>query len=344
MKAVVKTKLGFGNIELMEVPEPHCASDSVKIEVKYAGICGTDLHIYHDTYKSNPPVIIGHEFSGIVTDIGDKVKNIKKGDRVTVLPSTAITCGVCEFCKSGNYMFCNERKSLGSGTDGGFTKYVIAREDMVYRIPDHVTLEEAALTEPLACAVQATEELTTINVGDTVLLSGPGPIGLLCLTMLVLKGCKVIVAGTGADSVRLDIAKKLGADVIVNVSNEDLKEIIIRETNGSGVDVVVECSGAPASISSCLYALKKMGKYIQVGIVGKEITVDFDTVLYKQIQLFGSLAHSKKTWERVGKILEQRKINIAPVITHKIPLRDWKEAFEICESKLGGKVLLTYDE
>ncbi|MUG70085.1 alcohol dehydrogenase catalytic domain-containing protein [Paenibacillus validus] len=132
-------------------------------------MCGTDLHIYHDTYKSYPPVSIGHEFSGIVVEAGEKVKHIRKGDRVTVLPSTAITCVICAYCTTGNYILCNDRRSLGSGIDGGFTKYVMAREDMIYKIPDHVTLEEAALTEPLACAVQAMEELTAIHAGDTVL-------------------------------------------------------------------------------------------------------------------------------------------------------------------------------
>ncbi len=345
MKGVVKTRPGFGNIELLEVAEPIIfPSDSVKIEVKFAGICGTDLHIYHDSYPNNPPLIIGHEFSGIVVEVGKDVKRTLIGDRVTVLPTTAVTCGICEYCKTGNYVFCKDRKSLGSGVDGGFTKYVIAREDMLYRIPEHVSLETAALTEPLACAVQAIEQLTSIQVGDTVLLSGPGPIGLLCLSLLTLKGCKVIVAGTEADSKRLEIAKELGADITVDVSAENLHEIIDRETKGLGANVVVECSGAAASIKSCLQAVKKMGKYIQVGIAGKDVMLPFDTILYKQIQLFGSLSHSKQTWERVMDILEQKKINLAPIITHIIPLSNWKEAFEICENKQSGKVLLTYDE
>jgi len=344
MKAVVKEKSGHGNVALIEVQEPACQSGSVKIEIKYAGICGTDLHIYHDTYKSNPPVILGHEFSGIITEAGENVTRFQVGDRVTALPSTAVTCGDCEHCRTGNYMFCTKRKSLGSGVDGAFTKYVVVREDMVYKIPDHLTLEEAALTEPLACAVKAIEELTTIHVGDTVLLSGPGPIGLICLSLLVMKGCKVIVAGTNADAARLEIAKELGADVIVNVSEENLHEIIERETEGSGIDVAVECAGAGPSVMSCLRELKKRGKYIQVGIVGKEITIDYDLILYKQLQVAASYAHSIETWDRVMNIWRQNKIRLRPIITHKLPLSHWREAIEICEQKIGGKVLLSYDE
>lgn len=344
MKAVVKTREGHGHVELREVPEPAVRPNTVKIEVQYAGICGTDQHIYHGTYPSCPPVILGHEFSGIVTEIGEGVTRFQRGDRVTVLPSTGVTCGFCEHCRTGNYMFCPERKSLGSGIDGGFTKYVVAREDMVYKIPDHLSLEEAALTEPLACAVKAIEELAPIRVGDTVLLSGPGPIGLLCLSLLAVKGCKVIAAGTSRDAERLKIAAAMGAHRVVNVSGEDLQRIIAGETNGRGVDVAVETAGAAPSVAACLQAVKKRGTYIQVGIIGKEIQVAFDTILYKQLEVVASYAHSIETYDRVMRIWEQRIVDVKPVITHKVPLSKWQEGFDVCERKIGGKVLLYYDE
>lgn len=342
MKALLKIKPGFGNVALMEIPEPPCPADKVKIEIHYTGVCGTDLHIYHDTFENSPPVVMGHEFSGIVTEVGKDINKVKLGDRVTVLGSTASTCGVCEYCKTGYYMFCSERRGMGISADGSFTKFAVVREDMVYTIPESVSLEEAALSEPLACAVQAVEELTPIQIGDTVLLSGPGPIGLLCLALLAVKGCKVIVAGTSADKTRLEIAKELGADVVVNVLEENLQDVVMAETNGRGVDVTIDCAGVGQSINSSLQALKKLGKHIQVGIVGQEITMDYDVILYKQIQLFGSLAHSIKTWEKVVQILEQKKINLKPIITHKLPLTEWKEAFNMCEEKECGKILLSH--
>lgn len=344
MKAVVKVKEGYGNVELRDVPEPAVQPGMVKIEIKYAGICGTDQHIYHGTYSCNPPVILGHEFSGIVVETGSGVSEIRAGDRVTVLPSTGVTCGRCEHCRTGNYMFCSERKSLGSGIDGGFTKYAVVREDMVYKIPDHLSLEEAALTEPLACAVKAIEELTQIRVGDTVLLSGPGPIGLLCLSLLAVKGCKVIVAGTAQDSDRLNIAADMGAHVIVNVSEEDLSQVVARETDGRGVDVAVECAGAAPSVANCLREVKKRGKYIQVGILGRDIEVAFDTILYKQLQVVAPYAHAIETFDRVMRIWEQRLVDVKPIITHKVPISRWEEAFRISDEKIGGKVLLYYDE
>lgn len=343
MKALVKTKAGLGNLVIEEMPEPTLTDGQVMVEVKYTGICGTDLHIYHDTFKNYPPVILGHEFSGIVTDTSPSVNNVKVGDKVTVLGSTARTCGACSFCKTGYYMFCPSRRGMGHGVNGSFTKYVAVREDMVYKLSNNVPLEEAALAEPLACAVQAIEELTTIQVGDTVLLSGPGPIGLICLSLLALKGCKIIVAGTSADTLRLEIAKELGADIVIDVVKEDLAELIEIETNGIGVDVTIDCSGSGMAINDSFKMLKERGKHIQVGIVGKKVTLDYDQILYKQLQLFGSLAHSIKTWDKVIQILEQRKINLAPIITHKLSITKWEEAFKMCEDKTCGKVLLSHD-
>ncbi|MGG1660675.1 zinc-dependent alcohol dehydrogenase [Brevibacillus sp. NRS-1366] len=344
MKALVKTKPGPGHLELLDIPEPACPPEGVKIKIAYSGICGTDLHIRHDSFPHIPPVVLGHEFAGVVDEVGEHVSRVKHGDRVLVLPSTAVTCGTCEYCKTGYYWFCSGRRGMGIGVNGSFTQYAVVREDMVFLLPEHLSLEEAALGEAFAAAVQAIEELTTIGVGDTVLLSGPGPIGLLCLALLRLKGCKTIVAGTNADSIRLAIAREMGADLVVNVEAESIHAIIERETAGKGVDVAVECAGAGASVATCLKAVKKLGRYVQVGILGKEIMVDFDTILYKQLQVFGSGAHSQKTWEKMMRILEQGKVDLSPIITHKIPLSDWEHGFVLCERKEAGKVLLYYDQ
>lgn len=344
MKALMKVAKGSGNVELTDLEEPQCLAGMVKIEVKFSGICGTDLHILHDTFINYPPVVLGHEFSGVVTEVGPEVRKIKVGDRVTVLPSTAVICGRCSYCREGKYIFCSERRGMGFGVHGSFTKYVVVREDMVYPIPDHLSFEEAALAEPLACAVNALEELTCIQGGDVVLVSGPGPIGLVCLTLLSGRGLKVIVAGTSQDEERLKLARELGADVVVDVLKEDLQDVVRKETGGKGVDVAVECAGAAASIRACLEAVKKTGKMIQVGIVGQEVPLPYDLVLYKQIQLFGSVSHSLSTWDRVMKLFEQNKIHFGKLITHKLPLSRWREAFDLCERKQGGKVLLYYDE
>ncbi len=206
MKALVKTQRGPGNVDLIDVPEPSCPADRVKIDVHFTGICGTDIHVLHDRFPNYPPVILGHEFSGTVHETGQDVQTLRPGDRVVVLPSSAVVCGTCEYCRQGYYMFCPIRRGMGHGVSGSFTKFVIVREDQCYKLPEAVSLDEAAVTEPFAAALQAVGELCPGAAGEWVLLSGPGPIGLLCLMVLALHGCKVIVAGRSTDSPRLALA------------------------------------------------------------------------------------------------------------------------------------------
>lgn len=343
MIALMKTSPGVGHVSLEEFPEPGLTPKGVKLEVAYAGICGTDIHVYHDRFRNYPPVILGHEFSGTVTEVGGEVRAVKPGDRVTVLGSTAITCGVCAWCRSGNYMFCPVRRGMGHGTHGAFTRTVMVREDQAYRLPDRVSLEEGALAEPFASAVQAIEEITSFHPGDTVLVSGPGPIGLLSLVLLASHRCRVIVAGTGEDGMRLELAARLGADVTVDVSKQDLQAVIGHLTRGRGADAVVEAAGAASSVIACLQAVRPLGEYVQLGILGNDISLPLDLLLYKQVRFYGSLGHSLPSWDRVIRIFEDGKISLAPLITHKLPLSRWREGFQLCEKKQGMKVLLYYD-
>jgi len=152
----------------------------------------------------------------------------------------------------------------------------------------------------------------------------------------------VLVAGTAQDAPRLELARQLGADRVIDVTREDLQEIVAAETGVRGVDAAVECAGAAPSAAACLLAVRKMGRYVQVGIFGREVPLAFDTVLYKQLQVFGSVGHSVKTWAGVMRVLEQRKIRLSPLITHRLPLSRWREGFDLCERKQGVKVLLSY--
>ncbi len=344
MKALIKYESGVGNVDLREVAEPFCGDEQIKIEVSYCGICGTDLHVYHDTFKNYPPVILGHEFAGIVVETGKNVKNITCGEQVTVLPASAVVCGECIYCRTGQFMFCSRRRGMGHGVNGALARYAVVRHDQVYKIPEGFSLAEAALCEPLACAVQATTELTNVRLGDMALISGPGPIGLMCLKILAAEGIKTIVAGLSDDLLRLEAAKKMGASVVVNVSEQDLLCVINEETSGRGIDVAFECSGTAASVRSCLDALKRLGSYTQVGISGRDITLNFDAILYKQLKVVGSVAYSVTTWDRLLKILNQRAIKLDDLITHTLPLERWKEAFDLCERKQALKVLISPGE
>jgi len=340
MPALVKYEAGEGHVEVREVPEPACGPGQVKIAVAGTGICGTDLHVYHGTFRSYPPVIMGHEFAGTVAEVGRGVDGVEVGERVTVLPALAVTCGRCVHCRSGEFMFCPERRGMGHGVNGAFAPFAVVRPDQLYRLPDHIGLDEAALCEPFAAAVQPVEEMSGVRAGDVVLLSGPGPIGLLCLKLLVADGVRTIVAGTAGDGLRRRKAGEIGAYRVVDVDEEDLAETVREETGGRGVDLAFECAGAEASARACLDALRPLGTYVQVGIFGREVTVPLDATIYKQLAFKGTVGYTVKTWERTMRILEQGRVRLDDLISHRMPLAQWKDAFALCTSGQGLKVLI----
>jgi L-iditol 2-dehydrogenase len=340
MKALVKYARGDGNVEILEIEEPLCGGDQVKIEVAFCGVCGTDIHVLHDTFRSYPPVTLGHELSGRVVEVGRNVTGVGPGDAVTVLGATAVTCGRCPYCCSGRFMFCPNRRGMGHGVNGAFTRYVVVRPDQVYHIPAGLALEEAALCEPFAAAVQAVTEVTPARVGATALISGPGPIGLLCLKLLVAEGVKTIVAGLARDRIRLELARQVGAACVVNVEENNLTEAIQQETAGTGVDVALECAGHPDSVRGCLDALRPMGHYTQIAICGREITFPIDQVFYKQLTFAGSICYTARTWDHMMKILAQGRIRLGDLVSAKLPLSEWRHAFDLCVQKEALKVIL----
>ena len=339
MKALVKYAPGDGNVEVMDVAEPVCGENQVKVEVAFCGVCGTDLHVMHDTFRNYPPVILGHEFAGTVVEMGSGVKGVAEGERVTVLGATAVTCGRCQYCRSGNFIFCANRRGMGHGVNGAFTRYVVVRPDQLYRIPEGFSLEEAAISEPFAAAVQAVTEVTQVRIGETALISGPGPIGLLCLKLLLAEGVKTIVAGAPGDGARLETAQRMGA-VVVNIGERNLQDAVREETGGVGTDVALECAGHPDSVRNCLLALRPLGRYTQVAISGRDIQFPIDQIFYKQLTIRGSVCYTASTWDRMMKIYAQGKIKLCDLISAKLPLSEWRKGFDLCIQKQALKVLI----
>lgn len=339
MKAVVKTAPGAGNVSLVDVPEPAVTPGRVKIKVDACGICGTDLHVFHDRFRNFPPVILGHEFAGAVTEIGSEVRGVEPGRRYCVLGASTVTCGRCEYCRSGEFMFCPERRGMGHGVNGAFARYAVARPDQLFALPDGLPTEEGAMVEPFAAAVHAVCDIARLRSGDIALVSGPGPIGLLCVKLLLAAGIKTIVAGAG-DRERLAFARRIGAELVVDVSTEDLAAVVKDQTDGFGVDIAFECAGAAPSAANCLRALRPLGQYIQVGHFGRDVTLPFDLVAFRQIQLCGSVGYTAATWTRSLEILAQGRVRLGDIITHRLPLDRWKEGFELSENRRAVKVVL----
>lgn len=184
MIALVKSKPGPGQVDLQEMPEPLCAANQVKLAVEWCGICGTDLHVRRDTFRNYPPVILGHEFAGTIVETGAEVRRFSPGERVTVLGAMTVTCGSCTYCRRGEFMFCPDRRGMGHGVNGAFAPYAVAREEQLFHLPPALSAETGAMVEPFAAAVHAVCDIAEWHLGDVALISGPGPMGLLCLKLL----------------------------------------------------------------------------------------------------------------------------------------------------------------
>lgn len=338
MQALVKFAPGAGNMELREAPEPVPGQGEVKIRVMAASICGSDLHIRRGDIgiPMRYPVVTGHEFAGVVTEIGADVTTVKVGERVTA-ENTRSSCGLCPQCAAGSYNLCQQRLATGYAFDGAFTSYVVTPAVRVHRLPDAVDFRSGSLTDPSACAYHAVQELTRIDAGAHVLISGPGPMGLFCLQYAKANGGIVILAGTAKDAQRLELGKKLGADHIM--AGAGLAEKIKELTQGAGVDVVLECSGAEPAAQMGLNLLKRQGQYTQVGIFGKPIRFDLDQILYREIRMTGSFSQKFIGWEQALALCAQGKIQVAPLITHTFALPDWERAFDTFERGEAIKVV-----
>ena len=340
MKALVKYASGDGHVDVRDVDDPVCRDDQVKVEVAFCGVCGTDIHVLQDTFRNYPPVILGHEISGTVVEVGAQARNVPVGQRVAILGATTVTCGGCEYCRSGYFIFCPRRRGMGHGVNGGFARYVAARPDQLYALPGSMSLEEAALSEPFAAIVQAVLEIGRVEAGETALVSGPGPMGLLCLKLLAAVGVRTIVAGTAADGERLAAAHRFGAASVVDVESGDLAAAVNDVTAGRGVDIAFECAGHPASVRACLDALRPMGRHVQVAICGREIPFAIDRIFYKQLTFAGSVCYTARTWSRMFELFAEGKIALADLVSHKLPITDWRTAFDLCLNRQALKVLL----
>jgi len=339
MPAVVKAARGEGHVELRHIPRPEPGPGEVMLAVRAAGICGTDLHIYHDEYPTQPPVVLGHELAGEVAAVGEGVTLVAAGDPVTTETYFHL-CGRCRFCRGGQPNLCPERRSIGSGVNGGFTEYVVVPERNVHRLPESVSYQEGALTEPLACVVRGALELPKLSAGDVAVISGPGAIGLLTLQVALATGATVVMLGTSADQRRLDLARELGATAAIDITQDDPSPVVQELTAGWGADIVYECSGAGAAALGLLEQVRRGGQYAQIGLFGKPVAWDLDRVCMKELRVTGSNATVPSAWRTALRLLASGKVRTAPLISDVYPLGAWQDAFARFERRDGVKLLL----
>lgn len=340
MKAIMKVARGMGNVEVRDIPEPSPQPNEVVIKIQAAGICGTDIHIYKDEFPTKPPVVLGHEISGEIVEIGNEVHDIPIGMRVTS-ETYYQTCGTCMYCRRGERNLCLNRLSIGSGVNGGFTQYVVVPSTNIHQLPDNLDYQSGALTEPLACVVHGVLSTPTVSAGDVAVIAGPGAIGLLTLQVVKACGATVVMLGTNADANRLELAKMLGADYVLDVQTDQPQDLIADITQeGLGADVVYECSGAGAAAQQLLTLVRRKGRYVQIGLFGGAISWDLNQVCYKELSVTGSNASVPSAWDKALKLLESGVVKTEPLITHTFDITDWERAFEVFDAKTGVKTIL----
>ncbi|NLP30970.1 MAG: alcohol dehydrogenase catalytic domain-containing protein [Clostridiales bacterium] len=338
MKAIVKTKLGKGNLELKEVPIPNYKDSEVLIKVKAMGICGSDILIYKGEFNTNVPIILGHEFSGEIVDIGNNVSHFKVGDRVASELNVQ-SCGWCSDCRKGDFHLCSNRKAPGIHMNGVFAEYVALPEFILHRIPDNLSYEEGAVMEPAAVAAHGVIERAGIHPEDVVAIIGCGNLGLLSLQIAKNYGAKkVIISGTNKDvKVKFPKAMELGADYVINIDEHNIREAVDEITGGKGADLVIECAGNERAVDDAIDIVRKNGRLCTMGMPGeRSIPVPWKKAVFKNIDLKFSYSSSASSWNMVSSMLERCIISTKPLITHKERFENY---LNILENKNDGDII-----
>ena len=346
MRALVKYAEGKGNIEVRDVDTPKISKpDDVLIKVHACGVCGTDLHILNDEFKSYPPVTLGHEFSGTIIDTGPSVTKWRKGDRVVCEPFTGV-CFRCETCRRGWIHICEHKRSPGWGINGAFTDYVVVPDIFLHRIPENVDNVTAALCEPLAIVTHEVLERGEMGPQDSVVVVGPGPIGILAAFAAKENGAGMVAVVGKASSValRLPAAKKLGADYVINSDEVDAAKMILDITGGKGADLVVEASGSQRGIDLAVSAAKKLGTITALGIPSTDrISVSWGDLIKKVATIRFNLSSSYTAWDRALSMMSNTKRDLSQIISHRSSIENWKQVFDDLIKGKGVKAMFIPD-
>lgn len=341
MQAVVSFSENPGSVELRDVPNPELGPGQVLVEVMAVGVCGSDLHAWKGpvSWPMKYPVILGHEFSGVVNQVSSGVEGWHVGDRVTCETHAEI-CGVCAYCRTGNYNVCPKRRGFGAVIDGAMGQFIAVRPEILHRIPEGISFEEAALTEPAAVGFNAVHVKSKPVPGDVVVVIGPGPIGLTALQMALLSTpSHSIAVGLSRDERRLETALELGADTVIRADQEDPVESVREITADVGADLIIDAVGIRQTLLQSMEMVRPNGQITKIGWGPEPIGFSIDPLVAKGATLQGSFSHTWTTWERVLRLLERGKINLA-AISKSFPMESWREAFQEMDGLSIAKAVL----
>ncbi len=341
MKALVKSNAEPG-LSLEEVPIPTIGVSDILIKVKRTGICGTDLHIYHwDAWAQKTiqiPLTIGHEFVGEIVEVGANVTDFFPGEVVS--GEGHIVCGRCRNCLAGRRHLCKNTLGVGVNRPGAFAEYVSLPMANVWRHQPGIDLDVAAIFDPFGNAVHTA--LSFPILGEDVLITGAGPIGIMAAAIARHAGARFIVV-TDVNEYRLELARKMGATVALNVATSSLAEVQTQLGMLEGFDVGLEMSGSPSALQSMIGSLCHGGKIALLGIPSGPIDVDWNKVVFSMLTLKGIYGREMyETWYKMSVML-QSGLDILPVITHRFPVAEWKRGFDVMSSGQSGKVILDWE-
>lgn len=340
MKALVKKERGPGLV-MQDVEKPKIGPNEVLIRIKKTSICGTDLHIYKwDAWaeKTIPtPLVIGHEFMGIIEEVGDNVKGLKANDRVS--GEGHIVCGLCPNCKKGLKHICSNTIGVGVHRNGCFAEYLALPSENVFLLPESVPDDLAAIFDPFGNATHTA--LSFDLVGEDVLITGAGPIGIMAAAIAKQAGARKIVI-TDVNPYRLALATKMGATAAVNIAEESLPVKMKEMGIDWGFTVGLEMSGHPAGFNQMLENMQHGGKVALLGILPPNTNIDWDLVIFKMLTIKGIYGREIfGTWFKMVNMLESG-LNLSPIVTHHLPASDFEKGFEIMFSGQSGKVILDW--
>jgi L-iditol 2-dehydrogenase len=344
-KMLAVVLMGPDKLEVREVPVPAPGPEDVLVQVESCALCGTDVSLIHKPMPGQPPYgdfIIGHEYAGTVVGLGAAVDEFQIGDRVAV--EAHLGCGRCENCRVGNYTACLNYGNLRRGhrangftTNGGNAQFVVNHINTVYKIPDGISFDTASLITNVGCVLYGFETLGGYIVGNTVVIIGPGPLGLISAEVArALQARKVII--TGSRESRLKVARSLKIDRVVNLEQEEPYEVIMRETNGKGADIIIESSGSEAGFNLAVKATKRMGKILLLGFPHEPIKANLEPIVTDNKSI---LSVRGEGWGNVGRaftLLERKAIDLEPLITHTFPISRIEEAFRTFRERIGGAI------
>jgi alcohol dehydrogenase/L-iditol 2-dehydrogenase len=338
MQALVNFAAEPLSVELREIPIPEIGDEDVLLDVRAVGVCGSDLHQFlgKQSWKVNYPVVLGHEFSGVVTKRGRRVRGFGEGDRV-VSETAAVIDAASPYSRRGLYNLDPNRLGFGYGVDGAMTHFVKVPERCLHAIPATLGFDTAALTEPCCVAYNAVCVNSDIKPGDTVAVIGPGPIGLLCAMMAKISGAgHLAVIGIPADAGRLDVARKLGADTALGAHGEDVHAWVRDFGDGYGFDLVIDAAGISAVLKLALEIVRPGGRITKVGWGPQPLNFSLDLLVAKAVTLQGSFSHNWEIWEKVIGLLASDRLDIGAVLNRVAPLSQWHEVFDEMHS---GKIV-----